>query len=107
MRRLQTGGGVNSLFETLLRNPAINRFETKYTKVSPLCQRWGKEVQERPEQFRAEAQNLPPRSPATTTSPNAARYRRYAMDDVRRASAARKFTVVSTFAGGGGSCSTR
>jgi site-specific DNA-cytosine methylase len=28
----------------------------------------------------------------------------YTMEDVRRASSARKFTVVSTFAGGGGSC---
>jgi site-specific DNA-cytosine methylase len=32
-----------------------------------------------------------------------ARYQPYTMDDVRRASAARRFTVISAFAGGGGS----
>ena len=102
--RLQTGGGVDALFETLLHDPTINRFETKYTKVSPLCQRWGEEVDRRPESFLAELQELPPQSPATTTSSDSARYRPYRMDDVHRASAARRFTAVSTFAGGGGSC---
>jgi DNA (cytosine-5)-methyltransferase 1 len=102
--RLQTGGSVDTLFETLLRDPAINRFETKYEKVAPLCQRWAREVAENPEPFRAELERLPPGSPAITISSDTARYRPYTMDDVRRASAARRFTVVSTFAGGGGSC---
>jgi DNA-cytosine methyltransferase len=104
--RLQTGGSVDTLFETLLLNPAINRFDPKYKAVSPLCQRWGREVEERPEPFLAELRALPSRSApiVTTTSSDTTRYRPYVMDDVRRASAARKFSVVSTFAGGGGSC---
>jgi DNA-cytosine methyltransferase len=102
--RLQTGGGVNALFETLLLDPAINRFEKKYTKVSPLCQRWGEEVDRRPESFLAELKALPSRSAPVVSSSEAARYQPYVMDDVHRASAARRFTVVSTFAGGGGSC---
>jgi DNA-cytosine methyltransferase len=102
--RLQTGGGVDALFETLLHDPAINRFEKKYTKVSPLCQRWGEEVERRPKQFLAELKALPSRSAPTVSSSDAARYRPYTMDDVHRASAARKFTAMSTFAGGGGSC---
>lgn len=102
--RLQTGGSVDALFETLLRDPTINRFETRYEKVAPLCQRWAREVAENPEPFRAELERLPPRSPAVTISSDTARYRPYTMDDVRRASAARRFTAVSTFAGGGGSC---
>jgi site-specific DNA-cytosine methylase len=102
--RLQTGGGVDALFETLLRDPAINRFETRYEKVAPLCQRWAREVAENPEQFQAELKALPSRSAPAVTSSDAARYQPYAMVDVRRASAANRFTVVSTFAGGGGSC---
>jgi asparagine synthetase B (glutamine-hydrolysing) len=43
--RLQIGSGVDALFETLLDEPYVNRFEKKYTSVSALCQRWGKEVQ--------------------------------------------------------------
>jgi DNA-cytosine methyltransferase len=102
--RLQTGGGVDALFETLLHDPAINRFEKKYTVVSPLCQRWGEEVERRSEQFLAELRALPSRSTPTVSSSDAARYRPYTMDDVHRASAERRFTVLSTFAGGGGSC---
>jgi site-specific DNA-cytosine methylase len=102
--RLQTGGSVDALFETLLRDPAINRFETRYEKVAPLCQRWAREVEEHPERFRVELERLPSRSPAVTTSSDSARYRPYTMDDVHRASAARRFTAASTFAGGGGSC---
>jgi asparagine synthetase B (glutamine-hydrolysing) len=43
--RLQIGSGVDALFETLIEEPYINRFEKKYTSISALCQRWGKEVQ--------------------------------------------------------------
>jgi DNA-cytosine methyltransferase len=102
--QLQTGGGVDALFETLLHDPAINRFEKKYTKVSPLCQQWGDAVERRPEPFLAELRALPSRSAPVVTSSDAVRYRPYTMDDVHRASAARRFTAVSTFAGGGGSC---
>jgi site-specific DNA-cytosine methylase len=101
--RLQTGGGVDTLFETLLRDPAINRFDRKYADVRSLCERWGREVKERPEQFLAELEALPHPRAANTTISDIAHYRPYTMDDVRRASAARRFTVVSTFAGGGGS----
>jgi DNA-cytosine methyltransferase len=102
--RLQTGGGVDTLFETLLQNDAINRFEPKYAKVAALCQRWAKEVEARPEHFLTELKALPPPPVAITMCSDAARYRPYTMDDVHRSSAARKFTAVSTFAGGGGSC---
>jgi DNA-cytosine methyltransferase len=104
--RLQTGGGVDALFETLLRDLAINRFEKNYADVRSLCERWAKEVEERPEPLLAELRALPSRSApiVTATSSDSARYRPYTMADVRQAAAARKFTVVSTFAGGGGSC---
>jgi C-5 cytosine-specific DNA methylase len=102
--KLQTGGGVDALFETLLTDDTINRFEPKYAKVAPLCQRWAKEVEQRPEQFVTELKALPPSHTAAMTISDPARYRPYTLADVRRASAARRFTVVSTFAGGGGSC---
>lgn len=49
--RLQIGGRVDELFRTLLANPAINRFETKYTTGSALCQRWA-----------GRSKRIPPRS---------------------------------------------
>jgi DNA-cytosine methyltransferase len=104
--RLQTGGSVDVLFETLLRDPTINRFDKSYTDVKSLCERWGMEVERGAEPFLAELRALPSRSApvVTTASSDAARYRPYTMDDVHRASAARRFTAVSMFAGGGGSC---
>jgi DNA-cytosine methyltransferase len=102
--QLQTGGSVDALFETLLYDPAINRFDRKYKSVSELCQRWGREVERRPKPFLAELKALPSRSAPTVSSSDATHYRPYTMDDVHRASAARKFTAISTFAGGGGSC---
>jgi site-specific DNA-cytosine methylase len=102
--QLQTGGSVDELFETLLYDPAINRFDRKYKSISALCQRWGDEVERRPEPFLAELKALPSRSAPIVSSSDAAHYRPYTMDDVHRASAARKFTAISTFAGGGGSC---
>lgn len=42
--RLQIGGRIDELFRTLLANPDINRFETKYTTVFS-CQRWGREAE--------------------------------------------------------------
>jgi site-specific DNA-cytosine methylase len=48
--------------------------------------------------------SVPARSAATTNNSGTGAYQPYVMDDVRQASARRRFTVVSTFAGGGGSC---
>jgi DNA-cytosine methyltransferase len=101
--QLQTGGGVDSLFATLLRDNTINRFDKRYASVSGLCQRWGREVSRDPDQFRAELTPSPrPIAAASSTSGNG-EYQPYTMDDVRRASARRRFRVVSAFAGGGGS----
>jgi DNA-cytosine methyltransferase len=97
--RLQIGGGVDSLFETLLKNDQINRFEKQYTTVSALCQRWGREVARDPDRLRAELKTPRP-SPVTKVNTG---HRPYTMDDVRRASARPLFKVVSMFAGGGGS----
>ena len=64
--RLQIGGRVDELFLTLLANPDINRFETKYTTASALCQRWGREIEANPATFVAELDGLPqqPRAPS-------------------------------------------
>jgi DNA-cytosine methyltransferase len=101
--RLQIGGRVDELFRTLLANPDINRFETKYTTVSALCQRWGREVEANPDTFADELAMLPLRPRANVRLSGTTGYRPYVMADVLRASAARKFNVISTFAGGGGS----
>jgi len=102
--RLQIGGRVDELFRTLLANPDINRFETKYTTVSALCQRWGREVEANPDAFASELEALPPQPRANVRLSRIEGYRPYLMADVMRASAAGKFTAISTFAGGGGSC---
>lgn len=99
--RLQKGGQVHVLFETLLDDDRINRFGSK--SVSSLCQRWGKEVAARPLDFDAELQSLPLRTPARARQSWATGYVPYSMDEVRHASSADRFTVFSTFAGGGGS----
>lgn len=102
--QLQTGGGVHSLFATLLQDRGINRFDKKYTSVSALAQRWGREVELDRERFSAEMRALPPMTAATKQVCKTSHYQAYTMVDVSRASAAGRFTVVSTFAGGGGSC---
>ena len=101
--RLQIGGRVDELFRTLLANPDINRFETRYTTISALCQRWGREVEANPAAFALELDALPTQSRANVRISGAQEYRPYLMEDVMEASAAGKFTVISTFAGGGGS----
>jgi DNA-cytosine methyltransferase len=101
--RLQIGGGVPALFQTLLSNPDINRFETKYKTVSALCQRWGREVEANRGPFEAVLGALPPQPRANVRVSRTEGYRPYVMADVMKASAARKFEVISTFAGGGGS----
>jgi DNA-cytosine methyltransferase len=101
--RLQIGSRVDVSFRTLLADPDVNRFETKYTAVSGLCQRWGKEVGENPEAFEAELNALPMAPKANVRFSVTGTYRPYMMADVMKASASRRFTVISTFAGGGGS----
>jgi hypothetical protein len=84
------------LFATLLQNRVANRFEQSYETISGLCQRWGREVSARPDPFQAELKALPPRSAAAHSS-GTGEYQPYVMDDVREASAARKFTVAERF----------
>jgi DNA (cytosine-5)-methyltransferase 1 len=98
--RLQIGGGVDSLFKTLVRNDEINRFEKRYTRVKDLCERWGREVARDPDRLLAE---LKTSTSSAAIKVSTGEYHPYLMDDVRRASARRLFTVVSMFAGGGGS----
>ncbi len=101
---LQTGGRVCEMFNKLLGDERVNRFEKNYGTVSALCQRWGREVASDPDKFESELQSLPAPTAAVTTTLCPPRYTPYTMENVRRASAAAKFTVVATFAGGGGSC---
>lgn len=100
--RLQIGSGVDRLFETLLDDPNINRFETRYVTVSALCQRWGREVTENPTLFRREMVNLPRPAAAESKKLLPATYRPYMMADVRAVPA--RFTALAMFAGGGGTC---
>jgi DNA-cytosine methyltransferase len=101
--KLQIGGGVDKLFRTLLANPDINRFETKYRTVAALCQRWGREVEASPGAFAAELDALPAPPRATIRISGIKGYRPYLTADVMKASETERFTVISTFAGGGGS----
>jgi DNA-cytosine methyltransferase len=101
--RLQIGGGVDALFRTLLQEPKINRFETKYSTVSALCQRWAQEVRKDVSRFRAELAGLRPPPRAAIRISRVEEYRPYSIEEVRQASSAQLFTVVATFAGGGGS----
>ena len=101
--RLQIGGQVDELFLKLLADPDINRFEKKYTTTTAMCQRWGREVEVNPVAFTAELAGLPPQPRASVRVSQDNAYRPYLMVDVRNASKAEKFTVVSMFAGGGGS----
>jgi DNA-cytosine methyltransferase len=102
-QRLQKGGRVDELFRTLLRNADINRFETKYEAISPLCRRWGAEIEANPEAFSAELRGLPQPQHASVRRSRDAIYSSYRMADVSASSAKRAFTVITTFAGGGGS----
>lgn len=102
-RRLQKGGRVDELFPTLLPNADINRFETKYEATSPLCQRWGAEVEANPGAFSAELENLPQQRRASVRRSRDATYTPYRMAAVGAASAKKAFNVITTFAGGGGS----
>ena len=105
--RLQTGASVDTLFETLLSNKTINRFRQAsgkaYGTISALCQRWGKEVTANPKPFETELRRLPKPKLAEIKTCGPSEYAPYTMSDVRKAELASRFTVVSTFAGGGGS----
>jgi hypothetical protein len=111
--RLQKGGRVDELFRTLLENPDINRFDRKYREVSPLCLKWAAEIRANPDAFAKELAELPlqPRAMSRTADRPYVPYRMaalpytpYRMIDVAVAAAQNKFTVISAFAGGGGSC---
>jgi hypothetical protein len=101
--KLQKGGGVSELFETLIDEPMINRFETKYTTVTALCQRWAKEVREKPDHYAQELLGIPPFRKPTVIEARGANVRRPTMAEVHAASSRSLFTVLSTFGGGGGS----
>ena len=98
-QNLQVAGGIERVFLPLLSHPVVGARSAKSgdpkRRLSALCLRWGRAakngISARPsvtDQFAA------PPSPA---------YKPYRMSDVMRASSKRLFTVVSTFAGAGGS----
>lgn len=101
--KLQKGGGVHELFKTLVDDPVINRFETKYATVSALCKRWASEVRENPDQYLKELATVPLLRRATVIEARGANLRRPTMAEVHAASLRKRFNVVSLFAGGGGS----
>ena len=101
--RLQIGSGVDKMFAKLLGDPTINRFERPYRSISPLCLRWAREVEFNPEKWQRLRSCT--RATAAVQGRVATRepFRPYGMTDVQAASAAKRFTVISTFSGGGGS----
>jgi DNA-cytosine methyltransferase len=101
--KLQKGGGVHELFQTLIGDPLINRFETRYTTVTALCQRWAKEVRENPDRYTHELAAVPPLRKASVIEARGKDVCRPTMADVHAASMRKLFTAVSLFAGGGGS----
>jgi DNA-cytosine methyltransferase len=101
--KLQKGGGVDQLFRTLIDDPVINRFETRYGTVAALCQRWAKEVRDNPERYLEELTCVPTFEKASVIEARGANLRRLSMADVHAASQQKRFTAISLFAGGGGS----
>ncbi|WP_051002779.1 DNA (cytosine-5-)-methyltransferase [Bradyrhizobium elkanii] len=101
--RLQIAGRVDKLFLGLLSDPDINRFETRYTTVSALCQRWGREVRNDTGSALAELDRLPGMTEASVRTSIRPEYQPFSMEQVRQACAEPRFLVISTFAGGGGS----
>ena len=72
--------------------------------MSHLCLRWGREVHNHcPTEYSHLLDDLPAPLAAATRTGNSDSYAPYSMDDVRKASYDKRFTVVSLFAGGGGS----
>jgi DNA-cytosine methyltransferase len=101
--KLQKGGGVHQLFQTLIDDPVINPFEIKYSTVAALCQRWAKEVKTNPERYLEELAPVPQFRKASVIEACGANVRRLTMADVHAASQRKLFTAISLFAGGGGS----
>ncbi|NGX95877.1 MAG: DNA cytosine methyltransferase, partial [Candidatus Afipia apatlaquensis] len=101
--KLQKSTGVSDLFETLLADPRINRFDRSYGTVSSLCRRWGKEVAANRATFSAEAGALAPQKTAGIRPSLLKSHYQSSMREVHTAASARRFTVASIFAGGGGS----
>lgn len=98
--KLQKGGKVSDLFETVLLNDErINRFEPRYNTISHLCQRWWQQRHLACEEVKA----LQPQKGAVVRiiERRADCFRE--MEGIRRSAARQLFTVISTFAGGGGS----
>lgn len=101
--KLQRSIGASDLFKSVLSDPTINCFERPYRSVSPLCQRWGKEVAENKTRFETDVAALDTMRPAKVRNSRLKLYSRKTMDQVHAASSAELFTVASMFAGGGGS----
>jgi DNA-cytosine methyltransferase len=101
--KLQKGGGVHELFQTLIDDPIINRFERKYATVAALCQHWAREVRDNPEKYLEELAAVPRFRRASVIEARGADVCRPAMACVHAASSRKLFTVISLFAGGGGS----
>jgi DNA-cytosine methyltransferase len=101
--KLQKGGQVDKLFESLIDDPTINRFEKSYRTMSMVYQRWGSEVQAEPDRYMEELRSLPPPPATTVSEPTAYRSTPYLLTDVHTSSDRNLFTVMSLFAGGGGS----
>lgn len=100
--RLQKGAGVSALFSKLLHDERINRFETRYTTVSGLCQQWGAAIGQSPELYKDELQRLLPQPAAKKALQVPAVYRPYFMDEVLSATT-HGLPAIEFFAGGGGS----
>jgi DNA-cytosine methyltransferase len=103
--QMQKGGGVDVLFERLLLpDDRINRFKPHYVAIAPLCERWGAEVARDPERYRKELLALKPLPKPSCYDCKPGRYQPYTMAQVQASAARRRFTAISLFAGGGGSC---
>jgi len=88
---------IERLFRSLLQDPVINRSHPRSRKFQDLCTTWVK---------RARTGNIPsglPRRSFASVRPAREAYRPYSMADVRSAADRRLFSVVSLFAGPGGS----
>jgi hypothetical protein len=101
--KLQKGGQVDKLFECLIDDPTINRFEKPYRTMSMLCQRWAREVRADPDRYAEELRSLQTPPVANVSKATTSRSTPYLLTDVRTSSDRNLFTVVSLFAGGGGS----
>lgn len=97
-RSLQVSGGVEQVLSSLLDDPEINprgRSSTpiKY-QLSGLCRKWGNIKDEK---------SMNSKKSNKTIEIKKTSFKPYFIKDVIRNSSKSKFTVVSTFAGGGGS----